>query len=53
MKDICCYYTIQLSFDTTKTCFKKCLVFKEWYNEDIPVVFFGYNYDVLEYNDNY
>ncbi len=52
MKDICGYYTIQLSFDTTKTCFKKCLALKEWYNENVPVVFFGYNYDVLGYNDN-
>lgn len=52
MKDICGYYTIQLSFDTTKTCFKKCLSLKEWYNENVPVVFFGYNYDVLGYNDN-
>ncbi len=52
IKDTCGYYTIPVSFDTTRTCFEKCLALQEWYTTDVPVGITGYNYDVIGYNDN-
>ena len=50
IKNICGYYTVDLNYDTTKICFKKCLLLKEWYSTKVPVGIFGYNYEVLEYD---
>ncbi len=52
IKDTCGYYTIPVSFDTARTCFKKCLALQEWYTTDVPVGITGYNYDVIGYDDN-